>query len=177
MFTHRGQLITNNTYSNPRNPTEEAETNYFTTGWKSVLFQVRGALPSHEWNFEKHRNKNELKNKQTHYIHCTMEYLNKKTWEIRLPCGTKSLQNKYFTQCVLAVINVFQINNKSLFSDKNGENVALSLSGVKSFSLSSLLTMWVFVTNCRFEEFTRLQDMHEGSTVNWERNDQINSRW
>lgn len=115
--------------------------------------------------------------KQTHYIHCTMEYLNKKTCEIRLPCGTKSLQNKYFTQCVLAVINVFQINNKSLFSDKNGENVALSLSGVKSFSLSSLLTMWVFVTNCRFEEFTRLQDMHEGSTVNWERNDQINSRW
>lgn len=47
MFTHRGQLITNITYSNPRNPTEEAETNYFTTGWKSVLFQVREVLCLH----------------------------------------------------------------------------------------------------------------------------------
>lgn len=50
MFTHRGQLITrvftNNTYSNPRNTTE-AETNYFTTGWKSVLFQVREVLCLH----------------------------------------------------------------------------------------------------------------------------------
>lgn len=51
MFTHRGQLITrvftNNIYSNPRNTTEEAETNYFTTGWKSVLFQVREVLCLH----------------------------------------------------------------------------------------------------------------------------------
>lgn len=72
MFTHHGQLstrvFTNNTYSNPRNPTEEAGTNYFTTGWKSVLFQVREVLCLHMSEILKNTETKRIK-KQTNTLY------------------------------------------------------------------------------------------------------------